>query len=55
VGQRDESNLEPVEDRLARLELKLDQLLALQSSAVSVETCPVPQQVRPSVESTPVV
>jgi voltage-gated potassium channel len=44
VGRRGEENLEPVEDRLARLELKLDELLALQSSRVPVDAPPVPQQ-----------
>jgi voltage-gated potassium channel len=55
VGQRDEANLEPVEDRLARLELKIDHLLAMQSSAASVGLSSVPQQAHTSAESTPVV
>jgi voltage-gated potassium channel len=35
ISQRDEENLEPVENRLARLEFKFDQLLALQTATGS--------------------
>jgi voltage-gated potassium channel len=52
VGQQDEANLEPVEDRLTRLENKIDELLALQASVVSVKPSPVPQQVRQPAEDT---
>jgi voltage-gated potassium channel len=55
VAQQDEANLEPVEDRLTRLELKIDELLALQSAAASVDRAAVPQQPRQPAEGTPAV
>jgi voltage-gated potassium channel len=55
VAQQDEANLEPVEDHLTRLELKIDELLALQSAAASVDRSAVPQQPRQPAEGTPAV
>ena len=53
VSQNDQENLDPLEERLMRLENKLDELLALQSGSLPLEPPALPQQARPTTDPAP--
>jgi voltage-gated potassium channel len=52
IGQQEEQNLEPVEERVAALEAKIDQLLALQTATRSGASGIVPEQTAHQIDAT---